>query len=51
MRYLEDLVVGEERLSKSVRVSAKEIIEFAKKFDPQPFTLILRPPNKLYLAV
>ena len=37
MRYLEDLVVGEERLSKSVRVSAKEIIEFAKKFDPQPF--------------
>ena len=37
MRYLEDLVVGEERLSKSVRVSAKEIIEFASFFDPQPF--------------
>ena len=37
MRYLEDLVVGEERLSKSVRVSAKEIIEFASLFDPQPF--------------
>jgi len=37
MRYLEDLVIGEERLSQPVRVSADEIIEFAKKFDPQPF--------------
>ena len=37
MRYLEDLVIGEERVSSTVRVSAKEIIAFAKKFDPQPF--------------
>jgi len=37
MRYLEDLVIGEERLSQPVRVSADEITEFAKKFDPQPF--------------
>jgi len=37
MRYLEDLVIGEERLSQPVRVSADEIKEFAKKFDPQPF--------------
>lgn len=37
MRYLDDLVVGEERVSKAVQVSENEIIEFAKKFDPQPF--------------
>lgn len=37
MRYLEDLVIGVERTSNPVRISAEEIIEFAKKFDPQPF--------------
>lgn len=37
MRYLEDLVIGEERESSPVKVTATEIIEFATKFDPQPF--------------
>ncbi len=37
MRYLEDLVVGEERVSSPVKISAEEIIEFATKYDPQPF--------------
>lgn len=37
MRYLEDLVIGEERVSSPVVISAEEIIEFASKYDPQPF--------------
>lgn len=37
MRYFEDLVIGEERESNPVKVTAREIIEFATKFDPQPF--------------
>ena len=37
MRYLEDLVIGEERTSNPVRISAAEIIEFATKYDPQLF--------------
>jgi len=37
MRYYEDLVEGEERRSQTRRVSAQEIIEFARKYDPQYF--------------
>ena len=37
IRYLEDLKIGEERISKPYCVSAAEIIDFAQKFDPQPF--------------
>jgi acyl dehydratase len=37
MRYYEDLVEGEERVSGSRQVSAEEIIEFARKYDPQYF--------------
>lgn len=35
--YLEDFVIGERFVSDSLVVSEAEIIEFAKKFDPQPF--------------
>lgn len=37
MRYYEDLVEGEEMRSDSRRVTAEEIIEFARKYDPQYF--------------
>ncbi len=36
-RYLEDLIIGEERTSEPITISKEEIIEFARKFDPQPF--------------
>ena len=36
-RYYEDIEVGEERKSKSIKVTEKEIIDFAKKYDPQWF--------------
>lgn len=37
MRYFEDLVVGEESESGTLVVSEPELIEFAKKYDPQYF--------------
>jgi acyl dehydratase len=37
MRYFEDFVVGEVTELGSVDVSEAEIIEFAGRFDPQPF--------------
>jgi acyl dehydratase len=39
MRYWEDLQVGEVRELGPVTVTAGEIVEFAKRFDPQPFHL------------
>jgi acyl dehydratase len=36
-RYLEDLVVGERWVSPPVTVTAEDIIEFGRRFDPQPF--------------
>jgi acyl dehydratase len=39
MIYWEDLVVGEEQLFGSVEVSREEVIEFAQRYDPQPFHL------------
>lgn len=40
MIYFEDMVEGEEvLLSGSVTVSAEDIVEFARKYDPQPFHL------------
>lgn len=35
--YFDDCVVGDEHLAASYRVSAAEIIDFAKKWDPQPW--------------
>lgn len=37
MRYFEDYEIGEVRDIGSYRVSREEIIEFAERFDPQPF--------------
>ena len=35
--YFEDVEVGEEREFGSYDVTAEEIVEFAEKYDPQPF--------------
>ncbi|MBW2231288.1 MAG: MaoC family dehydratase N-terminal domain-containing protein [Deltaproteobacteria bacterium] len=37
MRYFEDYEVGELRHIGSYEVSRDEIVEFARRFDPQPF--------------
>ena len=39
MIYLEDLTVGEEAYFGSSEVTREEVIEFARKYDPQPFHL------------
>ncbi len=39
MIYFEDLVVGAEREFGSYEVTREEVIEFATKYDPQPFHL------------
>ena len=40
MKYYEDLVVGTvTRASRSYKVTREEVIEFASKYDPQPFHL------------
>jgi len=38
-RYFEDLKRGDRFKSKTYRVSKKQIIAFAREFDPQPFHL------------
>jgi acyl dehydratase len=39
MIYFEDLVVGAETYFGSYEVTREEVIEFARKYDPQPFHL------------
>ena len=40
MRYFEDMVVGSRtRSSRTYKVTREEVIEFATKYDPQPFHL------------
>lgn len=40
MKYYEDLVIGAKtRSSRSYKVTREEVIEFASKYDPQPFHL------------
>ena len=39
MIYWEDLEVGREEVFGSVEVTREEVIEFARKYDPQPFHL------------
>lgn len=39
MRYFEDLVVGEKASFGRYQVTREEVIEFARKYDPQPFHL------------
>ena len=39
MIYFEDLVVGEERSYGSYEVTREEVLDFARKYDPQAFHL------------
>ncbi len=39
MRYYEDIVVGETSSFGSYEVTREEVIDFASKYDPQPFHL------------
>ena len=39
MRYFEDLEVGAETYFGSYNVTRDEVLEFARKYDPQPFHL------------
>lgn len=39
MLFFEDLEVGQEFISDTYTVTREEIIEFAQKYDPQPFHL------------
>jgi acyl dehydratase len=39
MRYFEDLEVGAETYFGSYEVTRDEVLEFARKYDPQPFHL------------
>jgi acyl dehydratase len=39
MRYLEDMEVGAETYFGSYEVTREEVLEFARKWDPQPFHL------------
>ena len=40
MIYFEDMEVGAERVFGSYDVTREEVLEFARKYDPQPFHLI-----------
>lgn len=39
MKYLEDMEVGAETYFGSYEVTREEVLEFAQKYDPQPFHL------------
>jgi acyl dehydratase len=39
MRYLDDLQIGQKFTSGSHAIDAAQIVDFASKFDPQPFHL------------
>ena len=39
MRFFEDIVVGEKQSFGSYPVTREEVLEFAAKYDPQPFHL------------
>ena len=39
MKYLEDLQVGDTRRFGAYHVTREEVLEFARKYDPQPFHL------------
>ena len=36
-RYIEDFVAGERHVSPTFEFTEKEIVEFARKYDPQPY--------------
>jgi acyl dehydratase len=51
MRYFEDMVVGAKtRGSRTYKVTREEVIEFASKYDPQPFHLDDEAAKKTYFG-
>jgi acyl dehydratase len=38
-RYLEELSIGERFATRSINITEDEILDFARRFDPQPFHL------------
>jgi acyl dehydratase len=46
-RAFEDFPVGTRLVSRTQAISAEEIIEFARRYDPQPFHLTARPEKNL----
>jgi acyl dehydratase len=50
MRYLEDFRVGERHTFGSYVVTRDEVIEFASKYDPQPFHLDDEAAAKTYFG-
>ena len=46
-RYLEDLQVGEKILTPAVTVTEEDVIEFARRFDPQPMHMDRDAPGGL----
>lgn len=50
MIYFEDLEVGKETYFGSVEVTRGEVLEFARKYDPQPFHLSDEAAAKTYFG-
>ena len=50
MIYFEDLVVGEETEFGHYDVTREEVLEFARKYDPQPFHLSDEAAAKTYFG-
>ena len=48
--YFEDLVVGKETLFGSYDVTREEVLDFARKYDPQPFHLSDEAAAKTYFG-
>jgi len=48
--YFEDLEVGKESYFGSVEVTREEVLEFARKYDPQPFHLSDEAAAKTYFG-
>ncbi|MGS1017998.1 MaoC family dehydratase [Allosphingosinicella humi] len=50
MKYLEDLEVGQTASFGSHRVTREEVLEFARRYDPQPFHLSDEAAAKTYFG-
>jgi hypothetical protein len=46
MKYFEDVAVGDETVFGHYDVTREEVLEFARKYDPQPFICPTRPPPR-----
>jgi acyl dehydratase len=46
-RTFEDFPVGSQLVSRRQTISAEEIVEFARRYDPQPFHLSVQPGENL----